>query len=298
MIRKAKFPATLMSLLVLTFLFSLRSAQAADQVALGAQESFKGVVAQSLADSGAADQSISSGTRITKQNWLQYHRFMSDGLQALFAGKYFWKMPGGAQINLGPTIINPPPPSYVEATEKYAGQVKLVDLPNGGLTLENYKGGAPFPKPEEPHKGWKILADLWYRYFPSTSVIMHGGGCSIDRAADINCTAGDIVYRQLNYNTDPGVPMAIDGGADKFYTQWYMLVEPEQQRYTASLQIVHSDLQKDEDIYAFVPALRRYQRVSTLGRCSMVSGVDITEEDYRSGFDSNLTATQSRLFGR
>ncbi|HLW70429.1 MAG TPA: DUF1329 domain-containing protein [Candidatus Binataceae bacterium] len=252
---------------------------------------------QSPADSGTTNQTIPPGTSITTQNWQQYHGFMSDGLQALFAGKYFWKISDGMQLNLGPTHINPPPRSYIDATEKYSSQVKLVELPNGGLTLENYQGGAPFPNPEDPHKGWKILADLWYRYFPNTSVIMHGGGCSIDRAADVNCTAGDIVYRQLNYNTDPGVPMAVPGGVDKFYTQWYMLVEPEQQRYTASLQIVYTDLKKDEDIYAFVPALRRYQRVSTLGRCSMVSGVDITEEDYRSGFDSNLTQLKVDYLG-
>jgi hypothetical protein len=214
---------------------------------------------------------------------------MSGGLQALFSGKYFWKMPDSAEIDLGPTNETPPPSSFLQATEKYSPQVKLVELPNGGLTLQNYQGGFPFPTPAEPHMAWKILANLWYRYFPNSSVIMHGGGCSVDRNANVNCAAGDIVYRQLSYNTDPGVPATVPGAADRFYTQWYMLEEPEQQRYTASLQIVYTDLQRNEDLYAFIPALRRYQPVSTLGRCSLSEGVDITQEDYRSGFDSNLT---------
>jgi len=128
-------------------------------------------------------------------------------------------------------------------------------------------------------------------------VIMHGGGCSVDRNGNINCAAGDIVYRQLSYNTDPGVPATIPGGEGKFFTQWYMLSEPEQQRYTASLQIADTDLSHNEDLYAFVPALRRYQPVSTLGRCSMTEGVDITEEDYRSGFDSNLTDLKVDFLG-
>jgi hypothetical protein len=256
---------------------------------------FNGVISQN--DGAVSNATIAPGTSITTQNWSQYHQFMSDGMQALFAGKYFWKIPDDAVVNVGATSLDPPPRSYLEATEKYAGQVNLVDLPNGGLTVQNYQGGAPFPQPEEPHKGWKILADLWYRYFPSTSVLIHAGGCSIDRNADVNCAVGDIVYRQLSYNTDPGMPATVPGAADRFYTQWYMLTEPEQQRYTASLQIVYTDLTRNEDLYAFVPALRRYQPVSTLGRCSMVEGNDITQEDYRSGFDSNLTQLQVNYLG-
>jgi len=244
---------------------------------------------QSVADKSTSDQSITPGTRITTQNWRSYRYFMSDGMQALFNGKYFWKMPASAEIVVGPTRINPPPKTFMEAAEKYSSQVKLIELPNGGLTISGYRGGFPFAVPDEPHKGWKILANLWYRYFPHISVINHGGGCSIDREGNINCAAGDIVYRQLNYNTDPGVPETIPGGEGKYFTQWYMLSEPEQQRYTASLQIVDTDLTHNEALYAFIPALRRYQPVSTLARCGTTQGVDITEEDYRSGFDSNLS---------
>jgi hypothetical protein len=206
-------------------------------------------------------------------------------------------MPADAEMEVGLTKINPPPQTFMEATEKYAAQVKLVELPDGGLTLQGYQGGFPFPAPSEPHKGWKILANLWYRYFPHSSVIMHAGGCAIDHNGNINCAAGDIVYRQLSFNTDPGVPQTIPGNQDKYYTQWYMLSEPEQQRYSASLQIVYEDPQRPEDLYAFVPALRRYQPVSTLGRCSMVQGVDITQEDYRSGFDSNIAELKVDYLG-
>jgi hypothetical protein len=188
-------------------------------------------------DSGAGISSgatLPPGTVITTAHWREYRQFMSDGVQALFEGKYFWKMPDSVEIKVGPTEVTPPPKTFLDATEKYASQVKLVELPDGGLTLQNYQGGFPFPNPSDPHKGWKILANVWYRYFPHVSVINHGGGCSLDRTLNINCAAGDIVYRQLSFNTDPGVPATIPGAGDKFYTQWYMLSEPEQSRYTAS----------------------------------------------------------------
>jgi hypothetical protein len=252
---------------------------------------------QSVADKSTSDQTIPLGTQITTQNWQSYRKFMSDGMQALFSGKYFWKMPDSAEIVVGPTRINPPPKTFMEATEKYSSQVKLIELPDGSLTISGYRGGFPFPIPDEPHRGWKILANLWYRYFPHISVINHGGGCSIDRTGNINCAAGDIVYRQLSYNTDPGVPETIPGGEGKYFTQWYMLSEPEQQRYTASLQIVDTDLTHNEALYAFIPSLRRYQPVSTLARCGTTQGVDITEEDYRSGFDSNLSDMKVDFLG-
>jgi Protein of unknown function (DUF1329) len=246
---------------------------------------------------GSATSPIPPGTTITNQNWQQYRSYMSDGLQALFEGKYFWKMPADVRIAVGPTVVNPPPRNYQAATESYANDVKLVNLPDGGLTLRGYRGGTPFPNPSDPHKGWKILANVIYRYVPHSIVINHAGGCSIDRNADINCATGDIVFRQMSFNTDPGVPATQPGFEDVFWTQWYIVTQPEQMRYTASLTIAHTDPARSEDLYAFIPSLRRYQPVSPLARCSMTDGMDITSEDYRSGFDSNLTEMSADYVG-
>ena len=40
-----------------------------------------------------------------------------------------------------------------------------------------------------------------------------------------------------------------------------MILQPEQDRYTASLTIAYSDLTRQQDIYAFIPSLRRSQPV-------------------------------------
>jgi uncharacterized protein DUF1329 len=80
-------------------------------------------------------------------------------------------------MEIGPTIIHTLPPAYREATEKYASQIKLIELPGDGLTLSGYQGGMPFPAPTDPHRGWKILANLWYRYMPHLMVDTHGNAC-------------------------------------------------------------------------------------------------------------------------
>jgi hypothetical protein len=97
------------------------------------------------------------------------------------------------------------------------------------------------------------------------------------------------VARQLSFNTDPGIPSATSGAEDKFYTEWIMTVEPENERYNASVVISYTDLSKEQDIYAFIPSLRRAQRVASSARCSQYGGTDFTSDEYRYGFNANLT---------
>jgi hypothetical protein len=181
------------------------------------------------------------------------------------------------------------PKSYLAATEKYAQQVRLVELPDGGITLDNYHGGIPFPNPAEPHKGWKTLANVWYRYIPHLVVDTYGSGCAVDATLSYNCSYYSAVKRQLAYNTDADAPPEPPGQKAKYFTEWFMTLEPEQDRYTAYLTVNYADPTRAEDEFAFLPALRRYQPISSAARCVQTGGMDATFEDFHNGFDSNLT---------
>ncbi len=232
---------------------------------------------------------------ITMQNWQNYREFMPDGMQMLFEGKYFWKMPPDVAMRIGPTESRPLPKNYLDATEQYSSQVKLLELGGGRLTLSGYGGGIPFPKPEEPHKGWKILANLWFRYLPHLTVDTNGVVCTMDSGNSISCKAGMKVYRQLSFNTDPGIPRNVAGAEGKYFTQYEMVKEPEQERYTTVLTISYADLSRHEDGYVFIPSLRRYQPMSPMARCSADLGTDETPDDRRFGFNSNLTQIRADL---
>ncbi len=248
----------------------------------------------------AAASGVAPGTVITMQNWQQFQQFMPDGMIGLFQGGYWWKMPPDVAMEVGPTVIHPLPQGYVAATEKYASQVKLVTLPDGGLTVANYQGGIPFPAPAHPHLGWKILADFWFRYMPHLVVNTPdnlGFYCTLDSFSNARCVKGLWVYRQLAYNTDPGVPATIPGTEGKFYTTWFMVEEPEEQKYTATLTVGYADLSRPEEMYIFLPALRRAQPVSAAARCAS-SGSDTTAEDGRFGFDSNIPDFDAKLIGQ
>ena len=243
------------------------------------------------------DSSIQPGTRITLGNWQKYKQFMPEGMIALFQRSYYWKMPPDVEMEVGPLVIHPLPKTYRDATEKHAAQVKLIELSDGRLSMSGYQGGTPFPNPSEPHKGWKVLANFWYRYIPHLLVDTYGTGCYVDSVSGISCTAAESVYRQLSFNTDPGIPANFPGAEGKFYSQWSMSVEPEQQKYNASLTISYSDIDKPEVKYVFTPALRRHVAVSASARCAPSTGSDATPEDARFGFDSDLTQVQVEYLG-
>ena len=121
------------------------------------------------------------------------------------------------------------------------------------------------------------IARDYFRYMPHLTVITQGGSCSIDRNRNINCSSGDIIYRQMSFNTDPAVPATMRGFQDEFWTQWYIVTEPEQMRYTASLTIAYADMQRPEDLYAFIPSLRRYQPDDLLPESDGLTAGRLTE---------------------
>src|SRR6185312_12247535 len=148
--------------------------------------------AESSASTPAAAPAIPPGTVINSSNWMQYKDHFSEGEIGLWEGKWFWKMPPDAQITVGPTKVYPLPAPFVEASEKYGDQTRLEKLANGRWLLKNYVAGAPFPIPDDPDKGQKILTNLNYRIQPHLIAGFPDSGttlsvCNMDELQDIFC---------------------------------------------------------------------------------------------------------------
>jgi len=238
------------------------------------------------------ESTIRAGTRITISNWQQYKAFMPDGMIALFSGKYGLKMPNDIEMNVGPPIHIVAPASFRQASEKYSGEVRVVHLPNGRNDIANYVAGEPFPVPQGPDKGYEILADLWYTYSPHLAAGMPGAGLwnltMLDRFGNATKATWAFVYRQLAFNTDPGVPRTDPHFPGAFYTQWLMTEEPEQAKYTTDLDILPQNAQQHELNYIFLPALRHPISFSVSSRCAPLLGTDWTHDDQKPGFNGGL----------
>ena len=248
-----------------------------------------------------AGDSISPGAQITLRNWQQYRGFMPDGMIALFAGSYFWTMPVDLEIDVGPTLIHSLPRGYLDATEKYASQVKLMQLPGGALTIDGYVAGIPFPNPDGANKGWEIFANTWYRYTPYLTVSTSENPvtfCTRDRYGSNSCERFISVDRWLSRVTDPAAPLASHAVADRDETRFSMVVEPEQRKYTSALTVYYSDLKRMPAVYVFTPADRRVTQLSSAARCARSGGTDLMQDDLRYGFAGNITEFSARYLNQ
>jgi len=225
------------------------------------------------------------GTKVTNANWQQYKNFLPLGMQKLFEGKYFWKMPEGVELDVGPAIHNFLPKSWRDTTEKYGAQTTVEVLPNGHYVLHNYHGGTPFPNPQDPNHGWKILANAFWAYQPAVYVNAPENVGSIwanDRYGNVNQTTIDVVYRWSSFITDPNFPQTLNYAPGTWYTEWLMEETPEQARYTASLNLFYIDQEK-------TPFPDTYK--CSFRRCAARSATETPPAARRSSASTGATTT-------
>jgi hypothetical protein len=234
------------------------------------------------------------GTVINSKNWSTYKDCFSEGVQYFWNGAGFWKMPDDVEIHVGPKHEFTLPKPYVETTEKYGGQARLVKQPDGRYVLDNYVAGFPFPTPSGPDKGTEIAANITYRFaayavagFPDA-----GAGSAPfytkDRFGNWAVETVDYLYRHLAYNWAPDISRTDSSANGAWYSEWLMVETPEQSKYTAVLTLFWQNNLKDEDDYAFVPALRRSLRLSSAARCSPLLGSDMVKDDQRVGWNGGV----------
>jgi Protein of unknown function (DUF1329) len=245
-----------------------------------------GGLPQTARAQGASADTIPPGTKITASNWQQYQKFMADGMKETFSESHFWHMPKNWVLEVGPFIPIPLPKSYQQATEKYGAQTRLRKVPGEGYAPANYVAGLPFPNPlkgDPSMTGQRIFWDSFYRYAarveaaPNCSYTLDSYG-NMTRTADTS-----LVYSTMTHVTDPGYPMTIPGNAGYWFAKYFEQVAPEQGKYTTSLILTSNDPTKLDEIYAYIPSLRRSLRLSVAARCSPLYGTDDTYDDVDEG---------------
>jgi hypothetical protein len=232
--------------------------------------------------SANSSATIPPGTQITAQNWQQYKDFMPIGMQQLWAGKFYWRLPANAVMEVGPTTPTPLPRKYQEDTEKYASQVSLVKNSQGGYDINGYVAGAPFPNPSGPEAGVQIMYNEYYAYIPYLITTYSKLGFTMDKFGNKYVNEVREVNFKVKHLSDPGKVTDMPGAAGTFLTQNNVIMEPEQSKYVNSLQIFHDNPGELPESYVFVPSLRRSIRLTTAARCSPLVGSDYTQDDERS----------------
>jgi len=191
----------------------------------------------------------------------------------------------GLVIKVGESKDYPFPSEFVEATKKYAGTAKLED------NLLGYQAGLPFPEinPKDPNAGIKIAWNYQYhcepeqRYFPKATFVWNNKNGAIERTA----TLADRKLLYVGRTMTPPIP-ELPNPDGIIYKELLQLYDPKDVAGIGFLQIRYKSEKKDDDTWAYVPALRRVRRMSAAQRTDAYIGTDIAIEDFY-GFSGKIT---------
>jgi Protein of unknown function (DUF1329) len=83
----------------------------------------------------------------------------------------------------------------------------------------------------------------------------------------------------MHLSDPPGGPINLPFANGIFYVSRLMEILPEQSKYTTELTLRPDDPTRIEEIYVFLPSLRRSLRLSSAARCAPILGTDFVEDD-------------------
>jgi hypothetical protein len=225
-------------------------------------------------------RTIPPGTRITVANWQQYKDLLPIGLWAALSGKYQFHVTADPEyaIVVEPTTHIAMPTQWKEDAEKYGGQTTLERDSDGGYIMHNWMAGPPFPNPSQPNEGIKIMYNAWTPLRPFN---MHSksDGWLVDRYGNRTQNTSDDNFFQLSHLSEPNMSMNMAYAGGMFYVSRFMVLEPEQSKYTTQLQSQPDNPTRVPETYVFLPSLRRSLRLSSAARCSPILGTDWVQDD-------------------
>jgi Protein of unknown function (DUF1329) len=250
-----------------------------------------------LSEASSPD-SIPEGTKITLQNWQEYKSFMPIGMQALFSQEYPLKIGAGPEfvMEVGPTIPVPLVTRLAQDTEKYAGQTKLRKVSSGGYTAEGYVAGIPFPEPRGEQIGYQLLYNAFYGYIPPVLRYLTKSHL-VDRFLNDYSQHTEVILWRLSHISANGMPMNPDYGKGYLQAARFFILAPEQTRYTTQLALQRDDPEKVQEIYVFLPSLRRSLRLSSAARCSPILGTDWVQDDNSDGLAFQIPNFAANFLG-
>jgi hypothetical protein len=240
----------------------------------------------------AAETDLRSGDTIGPQNWQRAQGMVGENLLN--------RIKSGYTLQIKPTKTYRPLKEYIEATEKYSGKIRLG--PNGELL--NYVAGQPFPKLDsnDPQIGQKLAWNFFYRWLGDdykTGGAVKGG--KIIRAAiekDGSERRADLVsyfmFPSTRYSSNP--KPSFPGYEHVDFMQLRVDSYPRDASGTTTLEIRYKDPGRADDLYIYLPSIRRIRRATTTQRCQTLAPSEFNLDDINS-FNGKITDFNYKYLG-
>jgi hypothetical protein len=241
----------------------------------------------------ADDGDPKSGDTIGPENWEKAKGMVGENLLNRIKQGYTFRIKQGRSIGV--------PKEYNAATARYSGQVKLES--NGELL--SYVAGLPFPDVHftDPQAGLKMAWNFYWRWVGDD--YKTGGGTGegkISRYAiekDGSERRAEVLHHTIK--TRGRVSLDSKPRLDGYeHIDWMQLRADEYPRDTAgttTLEIRYADARREDDLYIYVPSIRRVRRAPPIQRCATIAPSEFNFDDINS-FGGKITDFNYRFLGR
>ncbi len=255
-----------------------------------------GFVLMALVMFGASARAdVTPGDKITDQNMDKVKDLVSPGME--------WCIKHGWPIAISETKRIDWPQAYKEATEKYAGQVKLAA---DGLSLQNYVAGLPFPNldSKDPQIAIKVMWNYDYHFLTTDDVDLRNFDADTGSIADHGPLTVERHFlldhfRRLFWNgrlyVEPK-PEKPNPNGYRAQQGLYPILEPFDLKGVGALGNRYVDPAKQDDSWLYLPSLRRVRRLSTAQRSDALFGQD-TDVDSYYGYSGHIAWMDWKFLG-
>lgn len=240
----------------------------------------------------AVEVDLKPGDTIGPQNWQR--------VQGMVGENVLNRIKQGYTFQIKEHKVYKPLKEYVEATDKYSSKVKLG--PNGELL--NYVAGQPFPKldPNDAQVAQKLAWNFFWRWlgddYKTGGATKEGKIIRYVLEKDGSERRADLVsyflFPRTRYTLDP--KPAIPGYEHIDYMQLRIDSYPRDESGTSTLEIRYGDPKKADDLYLYIPSIRRIRRATTTQRCQTLAPSEFNLDDINS-FNGKITDFNYKFLG-
>lgn len=240
----------------------------------------------------AQQSELKPGDIVGPQNWQLVKGMVGENLLLRIKQGYTFKIKQNRSIAT--------PKEYNAATARYAGQVKL------GATGEllDYVAGLPFPllDPKDLQSGQKLAWNFYWRWIGDD--VREGGGTKTGKIIrdaiekDGSERRADIIHHFIKTRgrVTIGPKPTIPGYEHIDWMQMRVDEYPRDTSGTTTLEIRYVDPHREDDLYIYVPSIRRVRRAPPLQRCATLAPSEFNLDDVKS-FNGKVTDFNYKFLG-
>ena len=240
-------------------------------------------VALALIVPRVASADVSPGETINKDNQDKIKGLVADGVQ--------WCVNRGMEMKIVPYQKIPLPKLYQEATEKFSSQVKLKE----DKTLEGYVAGRPFPQVDfdDPTAATKLMYNFERTHYFTDDLALHlfdadTGQLVVDQEGQqrYNVERHFVLdwLRALQFSgrlhIDPKPEIVPNKDSAFRKAGLYPVLEPFDLKGIGGINYRYLDPLRQDDLWLYLPSLRRVRRLSSAQRSEALFGQDIDVDSY------------------